>query len=92
VALVAGNNDLQLGRRIFRQLLRILNHFGMMVTEQANLQRSLEGLPLFGAKLVALVVPPFKNAAVTDRRTRIEKRGWVGTAKKRIAPWAGLDS
>jgi hypothetical protein len=42
--------------------------------------------------LVALVVPPFENAAVTDRRTGIEESGWVGAANKFIAPATGLDS
>jgi hypothetical protein len=39
-----------------------------------------------------LVVPPFRNAFVTNRSVATEKRGWLGASKKFLAPGTGLYS
>ena len=90
MALIAGDNNPQVGRRIFRQFLRTSHHFGMTIPEQPGLQLALDDLPLIDAQLVALVVPPFRNAFVTNRSVATEKRGWVGASKKFLTPGTGL--
>jgi hypothetical protein len=76
--------------RIFRRFLRIFDHFGMMIPEQPGLQLALDDLPVFDAKLVAVVVPPFRNAAITNWLAVIEQRAFDGASKKLLAPGTGL--
>jgi hypothetical protein len=90
--LVTREDELQSGRRIFRQFLRISDDFGMMRTDQPVLQFELDNFPLLPSDLIGILRPPLGNTAEANRCTGIEQEPLIGSTGKLLAPGATLDA